>query len=145
MRRICGRSSSGRAPPCQGGGSEFEPRRPLQYEAIVDAEMQKRWLFCFALSALSVTYGDRLPLLSPVVTSSPGAGEVFPQRESPWHGDKVSCSGAKLVVSPEPLPLGEVASRSDDGEGEPVPSIAANFTAVPKASPWGSWHGASRD
>ncbi|MFQ7762215.1 MAG: hypothetical protein ACLRHM_08660, partial [Faecalibacterium sp.] len=34
------------APPCQGGGSEFEPRRPLQYEAIVDAEMQKRWLFC---------------------------------------------------------------------------------------------------
>ena len=43
---VCGRSSSGRAPPCQGGGSEFEPRRPLQHEAIVDAEMQRRWLFC---------------------------------------------------------------------------------------------------
>ena len=27
---VCGRSSSGRATPCQGGGSEFEPRRPLQ-------------------------------------------------------------------------------------------------------------------
>ena len=27
---MCGFSSSGRAPPCQGGGSEFEPRRPLQ-------------------------------------------------------------------------------------------------------------------
>ena len=27
---ICGLSSSGRAPPCQGGGSEFEPRSPLQ-------------------------------------------------------------------------------------------------------------------
>ena len=26
----CGSSSSGRAPPCQGGGSEFEPRHPLQ-------------------------------------------------------------------------------------------------------------------
>ena len=26
----CGCSSSGRAPPCQGGGSEFEPRSPLQ-------------------------------------------------------------------------------------------------------------------
>ena len=26
---MCGRSSSGRAPPCQGGGSEFEPRWPL--------------------------------------------------------------------------------------------------------------------
>ena len=28
--KICGCSSSGRAPPCQGGGSEFEPRQPLQ-------------------------------------------------------------------------------------------------------------------
>ena len=27
---ICGFSSFGRAPPCQGGGSEFEPRNPLQ-------------------------------------------------------------------------------------------------------------------
>ena len=27
---ICGHSSSGRAPPCQGGGSEFESRWPLQ-------------------------------------------------------------------------------------------------------------------
>ena len=25
----CGFSSSGRAPPCQGGGSEFDPRNPL--------------------------------------------------------------------------------------------------------------------
>ena len=31
---LCGFSSSGRAPPCQGGGSEFEPRNPLQYGAI---------------------------------------------------------------------------------------------------------------
>ncbi len=29
-RTTCGCSSSGRAPPCQGGGSEFEPRHPLQ-------------------------------------------------------------------------------------------------------------------
>ena len=28
---ICGFSSSGRAPPCQGGGSEFEPRHPLHF------------------------------------------------------------------------------------------------------------------
>ena len=27
----CGCSSSGRAPPCQGGGSEFEPRHPLHF------------------------------------------------------------------------------------------------------------------
>ena len=31
-----------------------------------------------------------LPLLSPVVTSSPGAGEVFPQRESQEHCRKLS-------------------------------------------------------
>ena len=34
---ICGRSSSGRAPPCQGGGSEFEPRRPLHNGAATVA------------------------------------------------------------------------------------------------------------
>ena len=27
---ICGNSSFGRAPPCQGGGGGFEPRFPLQ-------------------------------------------------------------------------------------------------------------------
>ena len=32
---ICGCSSSGRAPPCQGGGSGFEPRHPLQSKALV--------------------------------------------------------------------------------------------------------------
>ena len=32
---ICGRSSSGRAPPCQGGGSEFEPRRPLHNGVVI--------------------------------------------------------------------------------------------------------------
>ena len=29
-----GFSSSGRAPPCQGGGSEFEPRNPLQKKSL---------------------------------------------------------------------------------------------------------------
>ena len=29
-----------------------------------------------------------------------------------------------FAVLPRPLPLGEVASRSDDGEGEPVPGMA---------------------
>ena len=38
---ICGRSSSGRAPPCQGGGSEFEPRRPLQ--KIVETGSKSRF------------------------------------------------------------------------------------------------------
>ena len=29
-----GFSSFGRAPPCQGGGSEFEPRNPLQQKEV---------------------------------------------------------------------------------------------------------------
>ena len=35
--------------------------------------------------ALSGRFASRLPFLSPSVTSSPGAGEVFPQRESLWR------------------------------------------------------------
>ena len=34
VANICGFSSSGRAPPCQGGGSEFEPRNPLHVTAL---------------------------------------------------------------------------------------------------------------
>ena len=40
------------------------------------------------------------------------------QGESPWHSGIVSGSSAEFVVSPEPLPLGEVDLRSKDGEGE---------------------------
>ena len=60
-----------------------------------------------------------LPFLSPTVTSSPGAGEVFPQRESQGLKSVAKVLGAmrKLPVVLLPLPLGEVASRSDDGEG----------------------------
>ena len=61
----------------------------------------------------------RFPLLSPTVTSSPGAGEVFPQRGSQGLKSVAKVLGAmrKLPVVLLPLPLGEVASRSDDGEG----------------------------
>ncbi len=50
---LCGCSSSGRAPPCQGGGSEFEPRHPLQksrcsfgtaaFPFIASCGGKKRW------------------------------------------------------------------------------------------------------
>ena len=41
---MCGCSSSGRAPPCQGGGSEFEPRHPLQ-----SLQSERLFLFFFVL------------------------------------------------------------------------------------------------
>ena len=44
-------------------------------------------------------------------TFSPGAGEIFPQRERPWHGGKVSGLRAKCAVSPEAPPLGELSPQ----------------------------------
>ena len=57
---MCGRSSSGRAPPCQGGGSEFEPRRPLH--------------FCGSLAQL----GEHLPYKQRVSGSSPLTSTMWP-------------------------------------------------------------------
>ena len=62
--------------------------------------------------ALSVkAYGfARFPLLSPTVTSSPGAGEVFPQRESQGLRLVAKVLGIKRKFPAVllPLPLGEV-------------------------------------
>ena len=34
IHTLCGFSSFGRAPPCQGGGGGFEPRNPLQIRSL---------------------------------------------------------------------------------------------------------------
>ena len=54
---FCGRSSSGRAPPCQGGGSEFEPRRPLQlpFFSGMDPNGGIRFLFFIAYTSFCFT------------------------------------------------------------------------------------------
>ena len=44
-----GFSSFGRAPPCQGGGSEFEPRNPLQKERFI---LKRSFLFGAAIYQL---------------------------------------------------------------------------------------------
>ena len=51
-------------------------------------------------------------------TSSPGAGEVFPQRESLWRNHTLCDLTRNFSAMPRPLPLGEVDLRSKDGEGE---------------------------
>ena len=83
----------------------------------------------------------RFPLLSPTVTSSPGAGEVFPQRESQAVKfiAKVLDSMRKFPVALLPLPLGEVDLRSKDGEGAPsrnFPSHLALLDANPCGHPF---------
>ena len=55
----------------------------------------------------------RFPLLSPTVTSSPGAGEVFPQRESQGLRLVAKVSGVKRKFPAVllPLPLGELSPQ----------------------------------
>ncbi len=55
----CGCSSSGRAPPCQGGGSEFEPRKPLQRGSLAQL-------------------GEHLPYKQRVTGSSPVTSTIWP-------------------------------------------------------------------
>ena len=56
---------------------------------------------------------DRFPFLSPAVTSSPGAGEVFPQRESQAVKPVAKALGTmrKFPGVLLPLPLGEVSPQ----------------------------------
>ena len=82
----------------------------------------------------------RFPLLSPAVTSSPGAGEVFPQRESQAvkFSTKVLSITRKLPAVLLPLPLGEVSPQVTE-RAHAVSSVAKvsgairNFPAMPKA------------
>ena len=63
--KICGCSSSGRAPPCQGGGSEFEPRQPLQSVHLrkrVDFLLFHCWVYVVFLCGQGISLsadGDR--------------------------------------------------------------------------------------
>ena len=90
----------------------------------------------------------RFPFLSPTVTSSPGAGEVFPQGGSQAVKFITKVLGAmrKFLAVLLPLPLGEVASRSDDGEGArrsphcKTLGAMRNLPGAPKTSPFrGRW------
>ena len=55
----------------------------------------------------------RFPLLSPAVTSSPGAGEVFPRRESQGLRLVAKVLGivGKFAAAPKGAPLGELAAN----------------------------------
>ena len=57
---ICGFSSFGRAPPCQGGGGGFEPRNPLQ--KIKPDAIASGFVFCRRLRAASQIKSNPSPL-----------------------------------------------------------------------------------
>ena len=83
----------------------------------------------------------RFPLLSPTATSSPGAGEVFPQRGSQDLKSVAKVSGAmtKYMGVLLALPLGEVASpqamteRAHAGKN-PFRLAAARQATFPKGT-----------
>ena len=82
----------------------------------------------------------RFPFLSPTVTSSPGAGEVFPQRESQavTFVAKVLGIMRKLPAVHLALPLGELSPQVTE-RAHAVNSVAKvsiamrNLPAMPKA------------
>ena len=89
---MCGRSSSGRAPPCQGGGSEFEPRRPLH--------------LCGSLAQL----GEHLPYKQRVSGSSPLTSTTKTTHESEWFFflplETTGFSGARVSSAIRPVRAG---------------------------------------
>ena len=86
---ICGFSSSGRAPPCQGGGSEFEPRNPLQ-----KGSAQEGWSF-LTYWTLSNFCGFSSSGRAP--PSQGGCGEF--ESRNPLHQAEPGCSIAHLLKS----------------------------------------------
>ena len=79
---ICGLSSSGRAPPCQGGGSEFEPRRPLH--------------FCGSLAQL----GEHLPYKQRVTGSSPVGPIINKNADVAQLAEQLICNQQVIGSSP---------------------------------------------
>ena len=63
----CGFSSSGRASPCQGEGSEFESRNPLQTKALTNSVS----VFLF--------YSNGSRLLDPFFYINKGIGKPIPE------------------------------------------------------------------
>ena len=90
-----------------------------------------------------VCCADRFPFLSPAVTSSPGAGEVFPQRESQGLRLVAKALGEmrKFPAVLLALPLGELSPKvterahgvSRDGEGTGASSLRNLFPRFPRA------------
>ena len=69
----------------------------------------------------------------PALSVKPYRACQLSQRESPWHDGKVSGQTAKLAVSPEPLPLGEVSPQVTE-RARPLPENAAAAVLRPHPS-----------
>ena len=115
----CGCSSSGRAPPCQGGGSEFEPRQPLQktkHRLSVDAFCFIRRIFLPRASIFSSIRQHRFAI-SPVPASLMQKARICPIESVFWppsaargvgaHRQGQKGTGHHMVSCPPFVPAGE--------------------------------------
>ena len=94
--------------------------------------------------SLLTAFAARFPFLSPAVTSSPGAGEVFPLRGSQAITFVAKVLGAmrKLPAVLLALPLGELSPKVTERAhavalSAKVSIATRNFAAMPKAPPSG--------
>ena len=112
---FCERSSSGRAPPCQGGGSEFEPRRSLQKKK---RDSQKAVSLFFGIrpvlsnslpppktraARFFQSEGTRGPCKGPQALCGVGGSEFGPRR--PFSVQISSGGGRRLSPNSVPPPL----------------------------------------
>ena len=100
---------------------------------------------------------SRFPLLSPAVTSSPGAGEVFPLKGSFICADRQIAKSspanslALSVTFGDRSPLLSPAVTSSPGAGEVFPQRESPWQSTQTSSLcqglslWERWHGVCRD
>ena len=117
---VCGRSSSGRARPCQGRGSEFEPRRPLQKETPSD-----RMVFLFGMPRAGWNSLPR-PARS---ASNPEVKAGLPRMALPFVGCREASSSlvdfaAQSAKNKEKPPFGRFQTVEKACHCEPVRTLA---------------------
>ena len=140
---VCGRSSSGRARPCQGRGSEFEPRRPLQKEAP-----SLRMVLFFACSAaLTVVSAGCRPLARCGSRDTSSKPPRFIRRRRRFGAFLVARGRViesaretrlRFPLHTPPLPCG----MQGCGQQIQLPCGESRMAAVISGSPVSGWEGA---
>ena len=131
----CGCSSSGRAPPCQGGGSEFEPRQPLQkikHRLSVDAFSFIRRIIFFYAEAHFFYAQAQINVFAFCISDA--EGEDMPHRER-----FLAAFGGPGVSVPTDRGIAAVWRRRKKGTGHHMVScpLLTPLTFLCAATPFG--------
>ena len=116
----CGRSSVGRASPCQGEGREFESRRPLGCGG--SSRTPTVWWSGREARQRPAKPSTRVQIPSPPPRTISSAGERFPDTEEVTGSIPVSSTGAPALVVP---------SRAISSAGERFPDTEEVTGSIP--------------